>query len=154
FAASASGLQRTDELDVDRTSQAIEASGFVSAGLDFGADHQLGLTYLQLRQSEDSVKLETGVSENQYLQRHELRWVENELRNIQLRGSHALPAWVQLEWQYTDARASRDEPNTRRWRRDDDNRDGVYEFSNRADSNSQTTAQLDDDLRDGSLALS
>lgn len=154
FAASASGLQPANELEVDSTSQHIEASGFVSAGLDIGAAHQFGLTHMLLRQTEDRVKISEGLSENQHLKRYELRWVENELRSTQLTGRHGLPRYVQLDWQYTDASAIREEPNTRRWRRDDDDRDGHYEFSDRTDGNSQTTAYLDDDVRDWSVEAS
>ncbi|HET8897883.1 MAG TPA: TonB-dependent receptor [Rhodanobacteraceae bacterium] len=154
YAASNDGLQQADALAVDVSRQAIDASGFFSAGVDFGAGQQLGLTHMLLRQSEDEVKLARGESENQLLERYQLRWVENRLRWDQLTGSHALPGYATLEWQFADARAERDEPNTRRWRRDDDDRDGDYAFSDRTDSNSQTAAQLADDVRDWSVRVS
>lgn len=154
FAASDNGLQLANDLQIDRTAQNIEASGFLSGGIDFGAAHQFGLTHMLLRQTEDLVKISDGVAENQMLKRYELRWVENELRSTQITGSHALPNYAQLDWQYTDATASREEPNTRRWRRDDDDRDGNYEFSDRTDSNAQTTGYLEDGLKDWSVEAS
>lgn len=154
FAASDSGLQLANDLEVDRTAQNIESSGFFSAGLDISTAHQFGLTHMLLRQSEDLVKISEGISENQVLKRYELRWVENELRTTQLTGRHALPNYVLIDWQYTDAVAVREEPNTRRWRRDDDDRDGQYEFSDRTDSNSQTTGYLEDGLKDWSVEAS
>jgi outer membrane receptor protein involved in Fe transport len=61
-----------------------------------------------------------------------------------------LEDWT-LAWQYTDATAIREEPNTRSYRRDDDDGDGVYTVSTRSDSNDQTWSDLEDNLRHWSV---
>lgn len=154
FAATDSGLALADDMHIDRTSQNIELSGFLNAGLDIGKAHHFGFTHMLLRQSEDLVKISEGTDENQQVKRYQLRWLENELRSTQLTGRHQLPHYLELTWQYTDATATREEPDTRRWRRDDDDGDGIYQFSARTDSNSQTTAWLEDNLVDWSAAIS
>jgi outer membrane receptor protein involved in Fe transport len=142
-----SGLQLADELDVDRTLNFIDASAFANLGLEFGENHKVGVNAMLLRQTEDETKISEGVEDSQVLRRFEFQWIENQLLSYQAVGSHTFPFedWT-LDWQYTDATATREEPNTRRYRRDDDDEDGVYEVSTRADSNEQTWSDLEDNL--------
>lgn len=157
FAATNTGLQPQNDLDVQRTVRNVDLSGFANLGLQIGENNKLGLNSMFLHQAEDEAKISTGEEVNQFLTRVEFQWIENELFSNQLTGEHTFPIldWgldMNLNWQYTDASASRHEPNTVRYRRDDDNQDGVYVYSTRNDSNSQTFADLNDNLTDWSFS--
>ena len=147
-AVAGGGLQLADEVDVLRTLNYIEAGMFANVGVEFANDQKIGVNAMLLRQTEDETKISDGVEDSQVLRRYQFRWVENELLSYQAVGSHSLPLedWT-LAWQYTDATAIREEPNTRSYRRDDDDGDGVYTVSTRSDSNDQTWSDLEDDLR-------
>jgi hypothetical protein len=147
-AVAGGGLQLADEVDVLRTLNYIEAGMFANVGVEFANDQKIGVNAMLLRQTEDETKISDGVEDSQVLRRYQFRWVENELLSYQAVGSHSLPLedWT-LAWQYTDATAIREEPNTRSYRRDDDDGDGVYAVSTRSDSNDQTWSDLEDDLR-------
>lgn len=152
FSASDQGLQLADEVEVIRTANNIDTSLFANLGVEFADDHKVGLNAMLLRQAEDEARVSEGVEDSQQLRRFQFQWIENELLSYQALGSHTFPFedWT-LDWQYTDATATRDEPNTRRYRRDDDDGDGIYLVSTRSDSNSQTWSDLEDNLRHWSL---
>jgi hypothetical protein len=141
------GLQLADEVDVTRTANNIDTSLFTNLGVEFADNHKVGFNAMLLRQTEDEGRVGEGLEDSQQLRRFEFQWIENELLSYQAVGTHIFPFedWT-LGWQYTDATATRDEPNTRRYRRDDDDGDGVYEISTRSDSNSQTWSDLEDKL--------
>lgn len=157
FAAVGDNLQIRDEVKLQRTQRDIDLGGFVNFGLEIGDDHKLGLNTMFLRQTEDEARRSEGEVQTQVLRRFTIEWIENELFSNQLTGEHTVPLldWgldMNLDWQYTDATASRYEPNTIEYRRDDDDGDGVFIYSTRADSNSQIFADLGDDLTDWSIA--
>jgi len=141
------GLQLTDDLTVDRTLNYIDTGLFANTGVAFATDQEIGFNAMLLRQTENETRIQEGEEDSQILRRYTFEWIENELESFQLLGSHALPleGWT-LDWQYTDATAGRDEPNTRKYRRDDDDEDGVYIVSTRSDSNSQAWSTLEDNL--------
>lgn len=147
FSAVDDGLQLADEVEVARTVEGIDLSVFANLGVDFGDAHSIGFSSMLLRQTGNETQISEGVEDSQQLQRYEFQWVENELLSYQAVGSHTLP-WQDLsfDWQYTDATASRYEPNTRKYRRDDDDEDGIYQVSTRSDSNAQTWSDLEDNL--------
>jgi len=143
-----SGLQLRDTLDVDRTLTNIDTSAFGNLGVEFAQNQKIGFNAMLLRQTEDEAKVSEGIEDSQQLRRYQLRWIENELLSYQAVGSHTLPLkdWT-LDWQYTDATATRKEPNTRTFRYDDDDEDGVYEISSRPDNNEQSWSNLKDKLK-------
>lgn len=148
YAASNSGLNPIAEQTVDDTRRSIDASVFLGLGLDLGQNHRIGLTSMLLRQTDDRARMVDGTADSVDSRFHEQKWIENELHAEQLVGHHTFPAAhdLAIDWQYTWARAGRDEPNTRRWRYD---RSGdLLEFSHRSDSNSQTFGNLTDHQND------
>jgi hypothetical protein len=146
-AVSGGGLQLKNEVEVLRTLNLIDTGLFANAGAEFGEDHKLGLNAMLLRQTESETRITDGVEESQVLRRYLFQWIENELLSYQAVGSHTLPFedWT-IDWQYTDATATRWEPNTRQYRRDDDDEDGEYLISTRPDNNDQTWSDLEDNL--------
>lgn len=149
FQASSGGLEPADVLAIDDTRRHVDFSAFLNLGLELSPQHRFNATSVLLRQSEDRVKLSDGIQDEQEAQFTELRWTENQLLAQQLGGNHVLPAAhdLSLDWQYTWARATRDEPNTRKYRYDRDS-DGTLAFSQRSDSNLMSWAELDDHQRD------
>jgi TonB-dependent receptor len=147
YAASNSGLNQIAALDVDTTERDVDFSFFTGLGLDIGMNHRLSLTSMLLRQSADRARISDGVSDSVESRFHEQRWTENELRADQLGGHHVMPSLHDLEfdWQYTRAKAGREEPATRRWRYD--YAGDALEFSHRSDSNSTSFGDLEDDQR-------
>lgn len=152
FQASSAGLEPADSLAVDDTRRNVDFSAFLNVGYEITPQHRLNATSVLLRQSEDRTKISEGVQDEQQARFTELRWTENQLFAQQLGGNHLFPAAhdLSLDWQYTWARANRDEPDTRRYRYDRA-QDGSLSFSQRSDSNQTTWAELADYQRDLSI---
>lgn len=148
YAASNAGLNPVAAQTVDDTLRSIDASFFLGLGLDLGRHHRIGLTSLLLRQTDDRARIIDGTADSVDSRFHEQKWTENELHAEQLTGHHAFPAahGLEVDWQYTWARAGRDEPNTRRWRYD--HAGDQLEFSHRSDSNAQAFGTLTDRQHD------
>src|SRR5690606_31334264 len=123
----------------------------VGLGLEIGNSHRIGLTSMLLRQSEDRTHVGDGVFDSQESRLYELKWVENELAANQLSGYHRFAALhdLEIDWQYTDANASREEPNTRNYRYD--HFGDREEFSLRSGANSQGFGGLEDNQHDFAL---
>ena len=153
FRASDTGLQPRDSQALETTFRNIDLSSFINAGIEFGDWTRLGLNLMLLRQSEDETRISEGEQDSQKLQRFVLEWTENELQSQQLFGTHKLPWGLGVDWQYTQGDAGRTDPNRREWRRDDDNDDGTFRFSRRADANSQSWNEVADDLTNWSVDL-
>lgn len=144
YNSSDSGLTPAGSLDVEGTERAIDGSAFLGAGLDIGKYHRLGLTVMQLRQTDDRTRTSDGVVDSVDSRFYELKWVENQLAARQLTGRHMFPAVHDLEinWQYTRAKASRDEPNRRSYRYDYSG--DLLEYSRRSDANATVHGALED----------
>lgn len=151
YSNSNAGLSEIGNLDVDSTLRDIDTSAFIGANLDIGKYHRLGMTLLGLRQSADLSKVGEGIVDSDPSTFYELRWTENELIAEQLSGTHMFPNANDLEihWIYTNADASRDQPNKRTYRYD--LAGDVLEFSRRSDSNESEYGTLDDNQQDFGL---
>ena len=154
FSASDAGLSLKDQFALQRTLRNIDVSGFLTGGIEFSDWTTIGSNVMLLRQTEDETRLLDGIEDSQQLQRTTLEWTTNQLFAAQAFGDHRLP-WTGTEanWQFTIGKAKREDPNVIDFRRDDDNENGQFVFSSRADSNSQSWANVDDDLTDWSFAL-
>jgi len=154
FSASDAGLTLKDEFALQRTLRNIDLSGFLNGGVEFGEWTRLGANVMLLRQTEDEVRFLDGIEDSQRLRRTKLEWTANQLFSVQFTGDHRLPMLgTETNWQFTTGKAKREDPNVREFRRDDDNQNGVFTYSARADSNSQFWANVDDDLTDWALNL-
>ena len=153
YAASSAGLTPIGSLVLDDTRRSIDTSGFIGFGADFGMNHHVGLTLMQLRQTDDRARISDGSVDSVESRFFELRWTENELIARQLSGRHTFPGLhdLQIDWQYTKADAGREEPNRRNYRYDYAGEE--LEYSRRSDANSTTFGLLDDGQDDASLRL-
>ncbi len=147
------GLTLDDDLVWNGTEHSIDISGILTTGIDFNANHNVRLTSVVLRKTDDSVGFVEGdIAQEAYIRRTELEWIERELFSNQLQGDHYFPAFNELviNWRYSDVKAERDSPDHRRYRYDLES-DGRFQFSTRADGNVRRFSSLDDDARDFGL---
>jgi hypothetical protein len=140
-----SGLTQQEGLMYRGTENSIDISGIVSAGLDFNANHNVRLTSVLLRKTDDLVARTTGFTEAASdLEITEIEWIERELFSNQLQGDHFFPEFNELaiNWRYSHIKAERDSPDEREYRYDSG------EFSSRVDGNLRNFSVLDDTADD------
>ncbi|MBY6204785.1 TonB-dependent receptor domain-containing protein [Halomonas denitrificans] len=144
-------LRPNDSYDIVRTTRTIGLSGFLTAGVSYADLHELNVTSMLLRQTEDETFEQIGfnLDEDGIVKFTSLQWEERELLTMQAEGSHVFPFLnsTRLEWDYSDSTATLDTPDARRYRYDPDPV-SEFIFSRRADSNIRRYTTLDDDAID------
>jgi len=153
YKTSNQGLEIENDLLWDGTEHSVDISGIVTTGIDFNANHNVRLTSVVLRKTDDRVGLVEGdLAREDYIRRTELEWIERELFSNQLQGDHYFPGFNELviNWRYSDVKAERDSPDHRRYRYNLE-ADGVYRFSTRSDGNVRRYSALDDNAKDFGL---
>ncbi|PXW85409.1 TonB-dependent receptor [Nitrosomonas sp. Nm84] len=143
-----SRLVETQDLDVQRSLREVAVTGYAATELEYKDTHRLFAKTMFLRQSVDEARISQGFvdSETTDIRRTRLRFFSNQLLMNQFGGEHRFD-WLKdfsVNWLYTDATANRDEPKTRDYRYDVSPTTGNYIFSQRADSNVTTFADLVD----------
>jgi outer membrane receptor protein involved in Fe transport len=154
-------LVETQDLNVQRSLREVAITGYAATELEYKDTHRLFARTMFLRQSVDEARFSQGFvdSETTDVRRTRLRFFSNQLLTNQFGGEHRFD-WLKdfsINWLYTDATANRDEPKTRDYRYDESPATGNFIFSQRADSNVTTFADLIDKDRswrvDGKLPL-
>ena len=88
----------------------------------FSPEHQVSVNTLYNQTGNDQARRQTGlnvsgggISETEVFETRTLRYTERDLRSVQVTGKHLFPAWrdARLQWSYTDADTSQEEPDTR-----------------------------------------
>jgi len=146
-------LLPAEDFERRSTERAIDSSVFGVLGLRVGEHHSLDLTLTRLRQTTDEVQIDEGVLGSGNVDRvTTLEWIENGLDTAQFAGQHSFPelGGFLLNWQATDASASRFSPNTRSNRFIFDEQLGQFVFES---FNQQRFEVLDDQATDYSLDL-
>ncbi len=142
------GLTPSSTIDRYRTERMVDTSALVGLGAEYGNNHSVGATFLQLRQSTDETRIDEGWDTNpsDIERKYLLEFIENELLVKQFSGTHSFPeaSYLQLDWQYTRSDASRFEPNTRDYEYVQVPATGDFTFSRNSGNNNQRFAQLDD----------
>lgn len=144
-----SGLEPDDDLDYFGTEHSIDISSIFTAGIDFNPDHNVRLTSVLLRKTDDTVSETSGdLAAENFVRISEMEWVERALVSHQLQGDHYFPDFNELvvNWRYSDVTADRASPDNRRYRYD--LIQGEYEFSTRADGNVRRYSDLQDTAKD------
>ncbi|MBY0474007.1 MAG: TonB-dependent receptor [Nitrosomonas sp.] len=141
-------LIETQDLDVQRSLREVAVTGYAATELEYKDSHRLFAKTMFLRQSVDEARVSQGFvdAETTEVRRTRLRFFSNQLLTNQFGGEHRFD-WLRdfsINWLYTDATANRDEPKTRDYRYDASPATGNYIFSQRADSNVITYADLID----------
>lgn len=146
-------LESENDYTFDITGRSIDLSGFFTIGLEAGENHKISYNWMLLRNTTDKAQIEDGFNKDAdggNVRFTELEWIERQMTANQLLGEHVFPAigGLRLDWQYTEAKAKSDSPDTRRYRYDPDtltpNQDD-YIFSIRNDSNQRRWSRLRDD---------
>jgi outer membrane receptor protein involved in Fe transport len=133
------------------TENSIDLSGIFSTGLDFNDNHNVRLTSVLLRKTDDIVAQSNGFVEGESdLFVTESEWIERELFSNQLQGDHYFPEFneLTLNWRYSHIKAERDSPDEREYRYDNG------QFSSRVDGNLRKFSVLDDTADDFGVDLS
>ncbi len=137
------------------TTRDINASGFLTTGIEFNDLHQLSANFMLLRSTQNFAETAEGFNEDLGNSRRifEIRWSERDLNSLQLFGEHTYPlnfssifSDLKFDWQYTDSEANFDEPDNRIYRYDQRD-EGDFVFSTRNDSNSRVFRNLADESR-------
>lgn len=153
YKTSDQGLEIENDLLWNGTEHSIDISGIATTGIDFNANHNVRLTSVVLRKTDDSVGFVEGdLAREDFIRRTELEWIERELFSNQLQGDHYFPELNELviNWRYSDVKAERDSPDHRRYRYNLE-ADDVYRFSTRSDGNVRRYSVLDDNAKDFGL---
>lgn len=150
YAAGTDGLSQIEALTYFGSENSIDMSSIVSAGLDFNPEHNIRLTSVLLRKTDDIAGFTVGSTEAESLVKEtDIEWIEQELFSNQLQGDHYFPGLNEmvLNWRYSHIKAERDAPDTRHYRFDGLSED-TFEFSTRADGNLRRFSVLDDTVDD------
>jgi hypothetical protein len=139
-----------------KTERAVDLSGFLALGAEYGDDHKVTSTTTLVRQSLDTAQVDEGLDITESISRFFfLEWEENALLAQQFNGEHAFPALgdLALDWNWSKARATRASPNTREYRYVQLEQDGPFSFSTTSDSNAITFGELTDESTSYGLNL-
>lgn len=152
FRNSNAGLVSENDFRFLQTFRNIRYSFFITSGYEFSENHNINYNWMILRNTSDRVQVEQGFNidaEGGDVLFREMEWAERELKANQFFGEHIFPSvgGLKFNWQYTDANAGSDEPDTRRYRYDPDRRtpeEDDFIFSLRNDSNQRRWSELED----------
>lgn len=139
----------------NQTTRHVDVSGLAAVGWEPAEGQSIRATTLLARTAADQTQTYTGYlgNEDRQIAVTSLSWTEEQLLAQQVQGGHTLPARVQLEWSYTYALATRDQPDSRRTRYDLDPALRRWLLSNRPEGNQRLYNEVDDDDHDLSLGL-
>jgi TonB-dependent receptor len=140
-------LRLTQDFDVQRSWQEVQTNGYAAVEAEYKDQHRLFANLMFLRQTFDETRVSQGFTDAEVtdVRRTKLWNFSNQLLMNQVGGEHQFD-WakdLKIDWLYTNATAKRDEPKTRDYRYDED-RDGNFFFSRRADSNQIIYGDLTD----------
>lgn len=110
-------LNRYD--DILRTEQQVKLSGMLNFGFEWNENHRIETSTIYLADTKDRIKRKIGDSietineANKENEIYNLLYEERSMVSNQVRGRHTLEFLndLQLNWQYTDAKARRYAPN-------------------------------------------
>ncbi|MCB1670871.1 MAG: TonB-dependent receptor [Gammaproteobacteria bacterium] len=144
-------LRQQEGLTFVGTEHSIDLSGIATAGLDFNPNHNLRMTSVLLRKTDDRVSRTTGfTSDVPDGDATEIEWIERELLSNQLQGDHYFPDFNELavNWRYSQMTAQRESPDNREYRYDGG------QLTSRADSNLRRFSTLEDTVDDIGVDMS
>ncbi len=152
----------------DELTHTYTLAGALSAALELAPGHDLRLTTLVDRISDDSPRIYEGFNRDVAtdIRVTRLQWIERMLVSSQLSGRHRLGAApaaddedddapaTQLDWRYALAVATRAEPDRRQVRYDHEPSTGAWSLSDRPEGNRRIFSDLTDVNHDLGLDLS
>lgn len=142
----------TDKAQIKQSSEReVDLGGTLDFGMRVGSNHALNVGLMLMRKTTDEVEVSTGIDADQtnlVFQDTKLRWSERELRTNHISGTHTLAflSGTEVNWRYSEATATLDEPDQREYRYYDDGTG--YQFETRGDGNRRIYSQLEDKNQD------
>jgi outer membrane receptor protein involved in Fe transport len=135
--------------ELERT---VVLAGILDWGVDLSPDHRVRLTTLVDRITSDEARSYEGFNRDvgTRIRVTRLRWVERMLLTQQVRGEHRFPGAIDvgqglaLDWRYTFSRATRDEPDRREVRSDNERGTDRWLLSDRPEGNQRVFSALED----------
>lgn len=155
---------------VDSTEHSVRWSGMFNFGVEYKRDHKIDFSSTILHDTRDQIKDKLGntnnvlITDGLRIRDSEVTYEERELIVNQLRGSHTLPEYwfIGFDWSYSDSRSNRYAPGniSTRYILSDDNADDLFDLENESSLRNATTASrytfqdLDDRVEDVGWNLS
>mgnify|MGYP000462164651 CR=1 FL=1 len=140
-------LAMTQDFDLQRTLREAQLNGYLALETQYKDNHRFFTNTMFLRQAIDEARVQQGFTDAEVndVRRTQLKFITNQLFMQQVGGDHLFEDLnnLKIDWVYTNSTANRTEPNTRDYRYDE-NDDGSYSFSRRADSNQISFGELED----------
>ena len=137
----------TQDFDLQRTLREVQLNGYLALEAQYKDNHRFFTNTMFLRQAIDEARVQQGFTDAEVndVRRTQLKFITNQLFMQQVGGDHLFENLnnLKIDWVYTNSTANRTEPNTRDYRYDE-NDDGSYSFSRRADSNQISYGELED----------
>ncbi|MGE0711438.1 MAG: TonB-dependent receptor [Planctomycetota bacterium] len=148
-------LTRIVDYRTESLTNTVDFSSLLTVGFEPAKGHELNVTGLWLRRTEDQTQVYQGLLANDDAQIRvtSLSFIEQQLLTTQVGGKHLLGDLVQARWSYTWAEASRWQPDSRRTRFDLDDPTGRYLLSTRPEGNQRLFNELTDENHDLEAAL-
>ena len=146
-------LRLADDYVLTRTEHSVEASGFVTAGIEYKDEHALTLTSILLRQTLDDVRRQVGfdLDTGGITDTRSLEYEERDLLSHQIQGRHRF-SWLSdltLRWDVSRARARSITPDNRIHIFQQDARSPTgFAFSRRTDNNFRNYGDLSDESQE------
>lgn len=144
-------VTRVSTEDFEETRQSIEFNAFNTTGVEFGnGDHEIALTTYILRSSLKRARIadfqDTDVREDVLFRREATSWVEREVWQTQLNGSHLFPnlSDLEMDWRVAYGEASREAPYDRQTVRTRES-DGRYAYFEGENFNTLEFSTLEDE---------
>lgn len=141
-------IQDQHNYDLESLKQEVSLGGVLNLGTELGQWHKLKLTSMVLRTTEDQTRIYQGMNRDVDTQIRvtRLQWIENMMMTNQLTGKHLLgpKRTFIVDWRYTMAIASRDEPDRRETRYDLEESNNLWYLSDRPEGNQRLYSELDD----------
>jgi outer membrane receptor protein involved in Fe transport len=117
-------LKRDNLYDFERSSRYYKWSGLLNLGLELTPDHTFSVSNFYNRNATNEVVDYGGFNSDKgtLIQDTRLRWIEEEIYSVQLKGDHHLDDFLMsdIDWRYTYSIANMDEPDMREY---------LYEFN-------------------------
>lgn len=143
-------LRLADDYLITRTEHSVDASAFLTAGIEFKDTHSLTLTSILLRQTLDDVRRQVGfdLDTGGITDTRTLEYEERDLLSHQIQGSHRFEflSDFKIRWDASRARARSLTPDNRVHIFQQDARSPTgFAFSRRTDNNFRNYGDLSDE---------
>ena len=141
-------LEESHTYNFETGKRSVRLGGILAVGFAPHATQQFNITTLLARKTDDEARTYEGLNRDvgDLIRVSRLRFVERMLLTQQFRGQHVIEPLkgLTIDWRYTWSMASRDEPDRREYRYDNENGTDVWLLSDRPEGNQRFFSTLGD----------